>query len=134
MELAGDEVIEEGTEEWLNKVDREGLWHVNDDAYNLFVGFEYTAKKVLKIGRDINKQNFKKKLHDSIIADEEIKFQWSLLSTEMDEKAATLLFNELVSLFITVCGFAFTTSYVELYKQTQKKNLQKKKAIRKELN
>ena len=52
----------------------------------------------------------------------------------MDEKAATLLFNEMVSLFITVRGFAFTTSYVEIYKQTQNKNLQKKKAIRKELN
>ena len=110
------------------------MWHVNDDAYNLFVGFEYVAKKVLIIGKDINKENIKKKLHNSILADEEIKFKWSLLSAEMDEKAATLLFNEMVSLFITVRGFAFTTSYVEIYKQTQKKNLQKKKAIRKELN
>ena len=121
MELAGDEVVEEGTEEWLNKVDRRGLWHVNDDAYNLFVGFEYTVKKVLKIERDINKETFKKKLHDSTLADEEIKFNWSLLSAEVDEKAATLVINEMVSLFITVRGFAFTTSYVELYKQTQKK-------------
>ena len=104
MELAGDEVVEEGTEEWLNTVDHGGLWHVNDDACNLFVGFEYVAKKVLIIGKDINNENIKKKLHNSILADEKIKFKWSLLSAEMDEKAATLLFNEMVSLFITVRG------------------------------
>ena len=41
--LAGDEMDEEGTEEWTNKVDRGGLWHVNDDVYSLFLSMEFEA-------------------------------------------------------------------------------------------
>ena len=41
MELAGDELVEEtGTELWTNMVDRGGLWHVNDQTYDLFATVE----------------------------------------------------------------------------------------------
>ena len=37
LHLAGDEGDEcTGTEEWLNAVNRGGLWHVNDGTYYLF--------------------------------------------------------------------------------------------------
>ena len=47
IELAGDEIDEEAaTEEWTNKLDRGGLWHIND-VFNLFVAIEFEAKRVL---------------------------------------------------------------------------------------
>ncbi len=48
MELAGDEMDEDtGTEDWINKIDRGGLWHVNDDVHSLFLEMEYEAKRFL---------------------------------------------------------------------------------------
>ena len=38
--MAGDEEDESaGTEEWLNSIDRGGLWHMNDMTYSLFIIF-----------------------------------------------------------------------------------------------
>ncbi len=38
MQLAGDEDNQDaGTESWINMLDRGGLWHVNDEVYELFV-------------------------------------------------------------------------------------------------
>ena len=39
-ELCGDEEDEQGTETWLNELDRGGLWHTNDMAYALFYAME----------------------------------------------------------------------------------------------
>ena len=36
MELIGYEVQETTTEEWMDAIDRGGLWHINDDAYQCF--------------------------------------------------------------------------------------------------
>ena len=36
MELIGYEVQETTTEEWMDAIDRGGLWHKNDDAYQYF--------------------------------------------------------------------------------------------------
>lgn len=134
MELAGDEVYEENTEDWLNKVDRGGLWHVNDDAYSLFVEFEIEAKNHLKVTNDINNVSLKRSLLDAIMADDNVKLKWCLLSVEMTQQAADVLFREMLTLFITVRGFAFTTGCIEFYKESRKENLQKKKALRKRLN
>ena len=32
MEWAGDD----GTETWTNRIDRERLWHINDQTYSIF--------------------------------------------------------------------------------------------------
>ena len=39
----------------------------------------------------------------------------------------------MVELYVTITGFSFATSCVELYKQSTKKTLQKGKGIRKEV-
>jgi hypothetical protein len=45
-EMYGDEWDEEmGTEDWTNLIDRGGLWHVNDQAYNLFYAIEEEVRK-----------------------------------------------------------------------------------------
>ena len=34
--LYGDEMVDKGTDDWTNVVDRGGLWHINDEAYTFF--------------------------------------------------------------------------------------------------
>ena len=49
-ELNGDEWNEErGTEEWVNSIDRGGLWHVKDDTYQLFYLMEEDIRKYLLV-------------------------------------------------------------------------------------
>ena len=49
-ELNGDEWNEErGTEEWVNSIDRGGLWHVKDDTYQLFYLMEDDIRKYLLV-------------------------------------------------------------------------------------
>ena len=53
-ELCGEEEDEQGTETWLNKLDRGGLWHANDMAYALFYAMEVEVRSHLtpsKAGR-----------------------------------------------------------------------------------
>ena len=48
MKLNGDEDDEErGTEDWTNALDRGGLWHVSDTAYNLFYAIEEEVQQHL---------------------------------------------------------------------------------------
>lgn len=126
MQLAGDEVYEEGTEDWVNRVDRGGLWHVNDDVYDLFEEFKCLAFEGHKRWHEWCKLQAK-----SILADEAVKFKWLLLSCEMSEQAASLLFSKMLCLFITVRGFAFTSGCIEFYKQRHKGNPSKEESTSK---
>ena len=47
MHLAGDEIDCEGTESWINAIDRSGLWHINDSTYSLFVMLEQQTRRFL---------------------------------------------------------------------------------------
>ncbi len=136
MELAGDEMCDESTEEWTNKLDRGGLWHVNDEAYDLFSDMEYEAKDILRMTGSTNgsDQSMKKRLKDAITQNSDILFKWSLLSSEMDDYVASVLFNKIIDLFITIRGFAFVSGCIESFKQARKQNLQNKKAIRNRIN
>ena len=52
-----------------------------------------------------------------------------MLTTDIEEKTKILL-TMIVDLFITVRGFSFTKSFMEMYKQATKKSTQKSKALR----
>ena len=50
------------SEEWMNKLDKGGLWHINDDVFNLFVAIEFEAKcLLLAITKDESSLNFEEK-------------------------------------------------------------------------
>ena len=138
MELAGDELCDENTEEWTNKVDRGGLWHINDETYDLFSAMEFETKGVLRaigsaVGKSNDEESVKKKIKDAITQNSDILFKWCLLSSEMDDTVASVLFNEIIDLYITIRGFAFASGCIETFKQAHKQTLQKKKALRKGL-
>ena len=45
VELCGDEEDDRGTEEWTNRIDRGGLWHISDDVYVIFYILEEEIRK-----------------------------------------------------------------------------------------
>lgn len=46
----------------------------------------------------------------------------------------SLILDMLTDLWITIRGFSFASSFLEMYKQEKKKGLQRSKALRKEIN
>ena len=97
MELAGDKLDEdEGTEEWINRIDRGGLWHVNNDLYSLFVSMEHEAEQAFKLTSTIPKENIKKKLKQQIYENGDVQFKWSLLSSEKESHVADVIIGKII--------------------------------------
>ncbi len=51
----------------------------------------------------------------------------------MEDGIQTMLVEKVVDLLITIKGFSFAGSYMELYKQKEKTNLQKTKGLLKKV-
>ena len=75
-------------------------------------------------------KNSKEKIIKSIIVNEEM---WCMISSDADEPESNELLHMIVELYVTIQGFSFASSIVEMYKKRSKKVLQKGKGLRKEL-
>ena len=134
-DFSGDEWDEtNGTEEWTNAIDRGGLWHVNDDTYSILYLMEEVIRKYLTASsaKTLDAET-KATILNAIITNEDILFQWGLLSAIIDESVSSVVLKQIAELYVTVRGFAFASSCLELYKQKHKKKTQKSKALRKKL-
>ena len=60
-----------------------------------------------------------------MLQDENVQFHWCMLTTDIEEDKAKVLLTMIVDLFVTVRGFSFTKSFMEMYKQATKKALRK---------
>jgi hypothetical protein len=134
-ELSGDEWDEgRGTEEWTNAVDRGGLWHVSDTTYTVFYLMEEEIRKHLIVTTAIGFDKTKREsILESLFKHEDLLFHWSLMSSTLDNTIAMEILKQIATLYLTVRGFAFASSCLELYKQRHKKKTQKSKAIRRKL-
>ena len=131
MECAGDEVNEEaGTEMWLNIVDRGGLWHVNDLTYGLFTIMEEVTRQYFSKSE---RATTVKVIQDSLLKSNDLLFQWSLIAAGSDDDVASIVLFEIVKLYITLRGYAFTKSCMEQYKQAKRKPIQKSRTLRSNL-
>ena len=64
---------------------------------------------------------------------EDVLFQWCLFSYEYEDSVGKAVLKMLIEDYVTIRGFAFASSCLELYKQAKRKALQRSKGIRKEL-
>lgn len=135
MDLCGDEEdVDQGTETWTNEIDRGGLWHISDDTYAVFIILEDVIRHHLRV-KAIKKldERTKKTVMDAILSNEDLLFQWALVSANADDSIGMDLLKEMSTLYLTVRGFAFATSCLELYKQRHKRQVQKSKALRRKV-
>ena len=77
--------------------------------------------------------NMKDQLTAKIKSNHNVEFYWDLISENWREEDSKVLLNRIIDLWITIRGFAHTSSWMERYKSAMHKNVQKSKGIRKKL-
>ena len=128
-----DEEVSESAD-WVHAVNRGGLCLVSEATAMLFHEMELLVRKVFdKKGKLKDVTNLRDRVKESVLQDENVQFHWCMLTTDIEDDKAKVLLTMIIDLFITVRGFSFTKSFMEMYKQATKKSTQKSKALRKTL-
>ena len=131
-ELLGEEADEE-SHAWVTLIDRGGLNHVNDVTYMLFCAMELKLREVLAKNVKEGKDKLMESAKEEILEDDDFLFTWSILSVNWEEEESTLLMGLIVDHWITLRGFSHASSFMEKYKQDNKKVVQKSKGLRKQI-
>ena len=120
--------------DWVNAVNRGGLLRVTDNTYLVFARMEAVVQThfaICKLKSITDGQ--KDDLLTEVVSDDEVQFHWSLVSADMCERVSRELLKRIANMWITIRGHSFSKSYVEIYKQQQKKMTSRSKGLRKEL-
>lgn len=125
--------IDNTSDNWLKLVDRGGLWHINDKVFTVFAIMEEHIRQHLSTFGS-KPEGTKQLLIDGLLQNDDLLFEWHFCTSQVDSETGMLLLKHLIKLYVTVRGFAFASSCLELYKQSQKTTLSKQKALRKKLS
>lgn len=117
------------SEHWINLIDRGGLKHVNSATYMLFVAMELCIRKHIHKSSHQTLDHLK----EEIPGDEDVQFQWAIISANWDREEAQTLLPLIIQLWVTIRGFSYASAWMEKHKQTTKKSTQKTKGVRKQL-
>ena len=117
--------------EWTSTIDRGGLIHVGDTTYSVFSEIELVLRRYMlgKKARDLHLPS----AVDIIVKDENVLFAWAIESASWEQDSADVLLRMIAERWVTMRGFSFARSIMELYKQKVKRNIQKSKGVRKQL-
>ena len=112
--------------EWEQLIDRGGLCHVKDETYQLFYAMELLVRQHLTI-QGVGKltSGSRPEIEKNVLKDEEVLFAWEIASVELDDITGTTLLKMIVQLWLTIRGFSFAGAFIEQYKNTTKKGLQR---------
>ena len=125
----GDEDANE-SKDWVNLINRGGLTRINNNTFELFQAMEYELRQHLSINQV---PSFGDHVNHAITENEDVQFFWSILSADWEEKSASVLLQMVVSQWVKIRGFSYASSWMEKYKTTQRKTIQKSKGVRKQL-
>ena len=145
IECLGDMAVESEhsdflnyTKDWIGKVNRGGLFPLNDMTYCFFVAIEKVIRVLLPryvVKPSESHSQFKDEIIDTIVKNEDIQWHWTLISQCIDsEEDAVELLEEIVSLWVTIRGFSLAATWMEVYKRETKKTTKKSRGLRKELS
>ena len=125
------------TREWLEKVNRGGLFPLNDETFGFFVLLEKEVRILLPahlVKQANSKEEFEQLIIERLVENEEIQWRWLLISQCVDSENAIELLQDIVKLWVTVRGFSITALCMEMYKKESKKLIKKTPALRKGLS
>ena len=125
------------TKKWINKVNRGGLFPLNNITYQFFVEIEKQVRFILPShatkssgSTDAFKQDVVKKIADN----EGVQWHWTLISQCIDsEEDAVELLHQIVLLWVTIRGFSLAATWMEMYKNSNSKTTKQKKSLRRDL-
>ena len=119
------------TKDWIDKVNRGGLFPSNEVTYKFFVSIETEVRTILPshmTKTKVSRGSFKQGVIEKVVRSPDIQWHWTLVSQCMDsEDDAIELLKEIVTLWVTVRGFSITATWMEMYKQEKKENNNKEK-------
>ena len=117
---------------WTNAIDRGGLVKITPEAYQIFLAIECCVRHYLTI-KEASKMadSYKSYLTNMLVNDDDVLFHWCIAGFEKDENARCL--QHIVNKWITIRGFSFASSLMEMYKQENKKGTGKSKSLRTKL-
>ena len=127
------------TKEWMSKVNRGGLFPLNDMTFLLFVEIEKQTRLLLPdqlIQQSSTSDELKENVIEKIKSNDDVQWQWTLISQCIDsEDDAIWLLNEIVKLYVTIRGFSIAATWMEVYKkQVKKRGTKKTVGLRKQLS
>ena len=131
LDCCDDDDEEASSETWLNSIDRGGLWHVNDTTFMVFQSMEEVVRQHLRKSnmRSLSSGG-KHLLITKLSSDEDVRFNWCIAAADFEEAEEKILLDMIIELWVTIRGFSFVSGWIEQYKQSSKKTLQKSKALR----
>ena len=112
-DMRSDSGQENVGEDWVNAIDRGGLWHVTDLSYSLFYAVEevirghFTRSEAHSLTEDS-----KVTVITTVEENEDVLFQWCMLTTSLNDDDASVLLHKITELYVTVRGFSFASSCV----------------------
>ncbi len=129
-----DDGSQQSLDEWVNLVDRGGLCHILNETFMVFNAVEVEVRRHLTLSKVRQMTpGFKDKLTSNISLNKDVLFYWSMLSIELDQEEEKTLLTMIINLWVTIRGFSFANSWIEIFKQASKKGTQKAKALRSEV-
>lgn len=126
-----DSELPSESEEWTGSVDRGGLTYISDATHQFLSAVEYSLRRYLCTSTaHLMNDEFRSTLTKSVVDDDDVCFHWSIASAGVEEDVVERLLEGVVKLYITVRGFSFASSVLEMYKKEGKTATQKKKTLR----
>ena len=128
------------TREWIDKVNRGGLFCVSDEAYNLVVSIEISIQcaltKHLKSSHTLTMTESKSRkegIIDAAVKNEDVLSYFSTFAVDISSNQDGLeLLHNIVEMWLTIHGYAITKAWMEEYKSLNQTTT-KKRSHRKEL-
>ena len=128
--MNSDDTVQCDSTDWINCVDRGGLTFVSGLTFEVFLAIELEIRSHLQGCKPVN---FISDIALAVKNNEDVLFFWSMLSSSWDEESSKTVFQTVVDLWLTVCGYSYSSTWVDKYKVAEKKSTQKSKGIRKQL-
>ncbi len=130
-----DAIVQSDSEnpDWVTLMDRGGLLHCCTEFTQCLSAMELVVKNDMRRGKEMAmKPGFKAEITTWVCGDEDVQFWWSTLCaiTDVDNDVEEALLPRIVDLYITIQGFAFATRWMEVFKLTNKKDLQRSRGLR----
>ena len=76
----------------------------------------------------------REQVENAVMENDDVLFHWCMLVTDISDTDTAVVLELLVNLWITIRGFSFASAWLELYKQSKKKSLQRSKALQKDIH
>ena len=130
-----DDVDQENVaDEWLKTVDQGGLTRITTDTFQLFYAIETCTRRHLKLVNAVQMDDsFRRHLTNCVLNDENVLFYWCMAGQDEGDENAQKCLEKMVEKWITIRGYSFASSIMEMYKQEQKKGTAKSKSLRSKL-